>query len=295
MSRRHQHLVAFALFTTLACARSDVVSRQPNLAAGGRAVAIAVKPDDDQRLVVASETGGLFRSFDAGASWLQVPGFPSHFLHDVTFAALGPEILIATTRSRFRAVNDGGIWRSTDGGASWTQPAGALPPPSRNCPARPSAYAISFLPLTRTVYVATDCGLSKSTDNGVTWTNEQLDPAATFKSDSLQHRVWSVSVLTRTSGVAAADGNRGLFFLDGNGPGNARPRGRSAGFHGPCTRSPSHRGAPITGSTSAAMRRPPRWSRALDVGRSRRQLDRTGRTEPGGTRVIHSRRPPGLQ
>ena len=223
-------LTTIALVTTLACVRSDVVPRQPNLPAGGRAIAIAVKPDDAKRLVVASETGGLFRSFDAGASWHHVPGFPSHFAHDVTFAALGPQILIATTRSRFRAVNDGGIWRSTDGGASWTQPVGALPPPSRNCPARPSAYAISFLPLTRTVYVATDCGLAKSTDNGVTWTIELLNPAAPFVGDSLQHRVWSVSVLTRTSGVAAADGNRGLFFLDRNGTWQRAASGPLGGF-----------------------------------------------------------------
>ena len=230
MQRATMFLLSAMSIGGIACSRSDVVPRQPNLPSGGRAVAIAVKPDDDRRLVVASETGGLFRSFDRGTSWHHVPGLPSHFVHDVSFAALGPDILIATTRSRFRAVNDGGIWRSTDGGASWTQPAGALPAPSRNCPSRPSAYAISFLPLTRTVYVATDCGLSKSTDNGVTWTTELLNPSAAFATDSLQHRVWSVSVLTRTAGVAAADGNRGMFFLDRNGAWQRASSGPLGGF-----------------------------------------------------------------
>src|SRR6185503_4198410 len=47
----------------------------PNgIANGGRAVAIAVHPADDARLVVASETGGLFVSADRGQTWRQTSG-----------------------------------------------------------------------------------------------------------------------------------------------------------------------------------------------------------------------------
>jgi len=203
------------IFTACADACPEVREFQPNVPEGGRAFAIAVRPDNDKHLIVASETGGLFRSTNGGVEWDHLPFFPSHFVHDVSYASLAPQIVIATTRSRFLTVNDGGIWRSTDGGTTWSQPAGALPAPSRNCPSRPSANGLSFLPLSRVVYVATDCGLSRSADNGATWTNIILDPAAPMRTDSLQHRVWSVSVLTRTSGVAAADG--GMFHIDGSG------------------------------------------------------------------------------
>lgn len=228
-------LPSVAALSLGACAEAcpEVRAHQPNVAQGGRAMAIAVRPDDDARLVVASETGGLFRSTDAGATWRHVGGFPSHFLHDVAYASLAPDVLVATTRSRFRTVNDGGIWRSTDGGATWTQPAGALPAPSAHCPSRPSAHGISFQPQSRNVWVATDCGLSRSTDDGATWAHVRLDSAAGVRDDSLQHRAWSVAVRTVTRGVAAADA--GIFHLDLTGAwrraASGPARGKSRVFH----------------------------------------------------------------
>jgi hypothetical protein len=223
-------LVLSVLTASASCRRSEVVSRQPNIPAGGRAVAIAVRPDNEQRILVASETGGVFRTFNGGSTWIRSGSFPAIFLHDVDFASLGPEIVLATTRARFRTVSDGGIWRSTNGGDTWAQPAGALPAASRNCPSRPSAYEISFQPLTRTVWVATDCGLSRSDDNGITWRHILLDSAAARRSDSLQHRVWSVNVLNRTSGVAAADVGAGLWHLDGTGTWRRAQSGPPEGF-----------------------------------------------------------------
>lgn len=201
-----------ALLLAAGCAGA-VIQTQPNVREGGRAVAITVRPDDDHRMIVASETGGLFRTTDGGVTWRHLAGPPNNFVNDVAYASLGPGIVIATTRSRYRALNDGGIWRSTDGGDTWTQPAGSMPPTSRRCPSRPSAWDVSFQPLSRTVWVATDCGLAMSADNGVTWTHTSLDPSSPAAVDSLQNRVWSVRVLTRGSGVAAADD--GMWFLSG--------------------------------------------------------------------------------
>ncbi len=203
------------LLAVFAAGCSAVRETPPNVRAGGRAFAIAVRPDRDTHLIVASETGGLFRSTNGGATWNHLALLPSHFVHDVAYASLSPLTVVATTRSRFLTVNDGGIWRSTDGGTTWAQPPGALPAPSVNCPSRPSAYGLSVHPLLLSIHVATDCGISRSTDGGATWTHIILDPTAGVRSDSLQHRVWSVSVLSRSSGVAAAAG--GLFHLDGGG------------------------------------------------------------------------------
>jgi hypothetical protein len=207
-------LITVSILFACAGCKATVIQTQPKVPEGGRAVAIAVRPDNDQRMIVASETGGLFRTGDGGITWTHIDGFPSHFAYDVAYASFGSNIVIATTRSRYRAVNDGGIWRSIDGGDTWTQPAGAAPATSVRCPSRPSAYGISFQPLTRNVYVGTDCGLAVSQDNGATWTHLVLDPTGPIWSDSLQNRVWSVLVFTNRSGVAAAAD--GMWFRAGS-------------------------------------------------------------------------------
>jgi hypothetical protein len=134
---------------------------------------------------------------------------------DVTVAATSHSIIIATTLARYRTLNDGGIWRSTDDGGTWKQPPGWPPPPSPNCPTRPSAYGLNQVPLSRTIYAGTDCGLAVSNDEGATWRTILLDSAAAMQSDSLQHRVYSVLVVARNSGVAIAES--GVWFIGASG------------------------------------------------------------------------------
>ncbi|HEY0972141.1 MAG TPA: hypothetical protein VGE02_14330 [Gemmatimonadales bacterium] len=173
----------------------------PLVPQGGRAVAITVSASDGKRLVVASESGGLFRSFDGGESFQHLDGFPTLFAVDVAMASLDPNTLIATAKDDFAKVAGGGIWRSTDGGVTWKRPVGW---PPQGCSGRPGAAGISHMPLTRTFHVATDCGLAVSTDNGATFTTAPLDPANPM--------LFSVLVLNRTTGVAAD--NRRTWFLD---------------------------------------------------------------------------------
>ena len=98
---------------------SDVTIVPPKVPAGGRAVAIAVSQSDAKRLVVATESGGLFRTFDGGVSFQHLDAFPTLFAVDVVMASLDPNIVIATARDDFATTSGGGIWRSQDGGASW--------------------------------------------------------------------------------------------------------------------------------------------------------------------------------
>jgi hypothetical protein len=187
-----------------ACGQSDVKIVPPKVPQGGRAVAIAVAQTDAKRLIVASATGGLFRTFDGGVSFHHLDGFPTLFAVDVVIASLDPNIVIATARDDFATITGGGIWRSQDGGASWSRPAG-WPPPS-GCGGRPAATGISHIPLTRTFHVATDCGLAVSTDNGATFTTTPIDPANPM--------LFSVLVVNRTTGVAA-DSKRTWFLNNG--------------------------------------------------------------------------------
>jgi hypothetical protein len=198
-------LRVLGILTCVACTKSDVTIAPPRVPQGGRAVAIAVSLSDEKRLVVGTESGGLFRTFNGGISFQHLDGFPTFAPIDVAIASLDPNTIIATARDDFRTSSGGGIWRSTDGGASWKRPTGWPPAASATCGSRPVARGISHMPLTRTFYVATDCGIAVSADNGATFTVNVLDPSAPTVRDVL--------VVNRTSGVAAD--NRRLWFLSG--------------------------------------------------------------------------------
>jgi photosystem II stability/assembly factor-like uncharacterized protein len=223
--RRFGIAAGLATLTGLAGCATTVEISPPRIAQGGRALSVAVASNNDRRIVVATETGGLFRTFDGGQSWQHLEGLPNFMTVDVAIASLAPDTIIATTLPQYRAANDGGIWRSTDGGGTWSQPAGWAPPAGLDCPARPGAYGISHMPLSRTFYVGTDCGLAVSNDNGATWSHTVLDPNAS--GDEFRHRVRSVLVINRTSGVAAADS--GLFHLGPDGAWTSGPNVNASG------------------------------------------------------------------
>lgn len=169
----------FAVFPLLAicilCAcRSEVQPFQPNVSTGGRAVSIGVNPTNGQNMIVASETGGLFRTSDGGSHWQHLDGLLNVGANDVAFDPSG-NIVIASAGADFQVQDHGFIWRSTDGGNTWSQPVSALPPPGPRCPPRPNAYSVTFEPGTQNVYVATDCGLASSQDSGATWSMVVID------------------------------------------------------------------------------------------------------------------------
>src|SRR6185295_1623697 len=119
----------------LACAglsacgpRSNVRIVPPRVPQGGRAEAIAVSQSDAKRLVVATESGGLFRTVDGGVSFQHLDRFPTLWADDVVIASLDPNIVIATAaRDDFATTSGAGIWRSADGGVSWNRPTGWPP------------------------------------------------------------------------------------------------------------------------------------------------------------------------
>jgi hypothetical protein len=143
---------------------------QPNIPNGGRANTIAVHPSNSDIMLVAAETGGLFRTTNRGANWTHIDRMPEFQLNSVAYLPADPNIVILTAAEDFRVANGGGIWRSRNGGLAWTQVTPGPPRPA-GVTARLTAWEISIAPDNGTIYVAHNYGLSISTDRGVTWTH----------------------------------------------------------------------------------------------------------------------------
>ncbi|MEA2462790.1 MAG: hypothetical protein QOJ98_537, partial [Acidobacteriota bacterium] len=145
----------------------SVEESQPPLAQGGRTNSVAVNPLDRNLMLAASDSGGLFRSLDAGTTWRHLGGLPVVYTQSVAYLPADPAIVLVSAKADFKTVNGGGVWRSTDGGTTWGQV--DLPVPDSN---RLSAYGISAVG--DDVVVGTSEGIFVSTDGGVHW--EYSDP-----------------------------------------------------------------------------------------------------------------------
>ncbi len=145
----------------------EVSEFQPNIPQGGRANTIAVHPTDVNKMYVASESGGLFRSVDRAVYWRHVDNLPCFATMSVAYLPANPDIVLVTTLDDYKTISGGGIWRSTDGGLSWAQMPVTIP--AGITTGRLSAYDISIAPDSGHIFVASDYGVLKSTDRGASW------------------------------------------------------------------------------------------------------------------------------
>lgn len=157
---------------------------------GGRSVAVDVHPEDRQTALVATDSGGLFKTTDGGDTWSHVDGLPPLRMSDVKYHPRDPSLVIATVKLYARTltvdgqtVSGGGIWRSTDGGNTWEKTTwieGGKPASDCRKVGRPGgppelrANGIAFEPDSDNVYVGFDCGVAISNDKGKTWKHKTL-------------------------------------------------------------------------------------------------------------------------
>lgn len=142
---------------------------------GGRLRAILVDPSNPNTMYVGSASGGVWKSLDAGASWMPLDDFvPSLSIGCMAFHPGEPSIVYAGTGEGFfetvegtsntAAVRGAGIFRSTDAGATWAQ---------LSATATPDFYFVTRLaihPVNPQVMVAsTSTGLWRTSDGGATW------------------------------------------------------------------------------------------------------------------------------
>jgi photosystem II stability/assembly factor-like uncharacterized protein len=91
----------------------------------GRVVDLAVDPGDDRHWLVASASGGVWSTRNAGTTWMPVFDHEgSSSIGCVTFASSDPMIAWVGTgeNNALRSVGYGdGVYKSVDGGATWTR------------------------------------------------------------------------------------------------------------------------------------------------------------------------------
>ena len=171
---------------------------------------IAIRPDNPQTILVASQESGMFRSADGGLTWTPTNnGLPTRRLHKVVFAASRTNVAYVTTHE--------GLFRSDDAGLSWNARNEGLPytflTPIAVDPANPDVIYVgtaSELVTTHTGHfndgVHEGEGLYKSTDGGLSW----------FRSDSGIYEAKSAQLETHPilpfNLWVAGESGRGAFF-----------------------------------------------------------------------------------
>jgi photosystem II stability/assembly factor-like uncharacterized protein len=199
---RHTLIALVTLVAALTCgaqraaAQWSLEEAQPEVPNGGRANTIALSGNV---ILVASETGGLFRSADSGVTWHHVDSLPEYVTPAVRFLSANPDIAIATVEADYRVANGGGIWRSADRGLTWAQVYSPASP--YGTPDRFTAREISVAADTGAIYVATSFGVSISNDQGLTW--RLVDPLGAPAHDI-------IAVLAQPGGLVLAGGPAGF-------------------------------------------------------------------------------------
>jgi photosystem II stability/assembly factor-like uncharacterized protein len=190
----------------MGCDWHGVVKQNTVIGWGGRTMAVAVDPTDDNFVLAVSPTGGLFESGVGGSAWGHVDALPEFGCFDVKFSPDFSNIIIVTTIEDTKIANGGGIWRSIDHGKTWSQPPTSIRKSADGSVQPHSGFGISFVRGTNQVFVGTDAGLAASNDLGATWTFIDIQAAPANPA--------IYSVLGLANGRVITFGTAGIWMSD---------------------------------------------------------------------------------
>ncbi|HXG67351.1 MAG TPA: hypothetical protein VNO70_19765 [Blastocatellia bacterium] len=166
----------------------------------GRINAVAVSPADDQIVLVGSGTGGIWRSTNAGATF--VPVSDNHVdlaVGSIAFSKSNPAIVYAGMGDIKNGYLGTGVLKSTNGGRTWTRVSNhTLPSPGAISkievdPDDPNrVYAGQYAKLTAERPAAS--GFYLSTDGGVNWTQTLAASPRDLAVDPFDSRVLYLGV-----------------------------------------------------------------------------------------------------
>ncbi len=124
---------------------------------GGQVNALVLQPGSS-RILYAGTRGGVFKSFDGGATWLPPGDGPP--LTNVLSLAVDP----ARPATVYAGLEQGGVHKSSDGGAHWFDIGGGLPVQLF----QPSVRSLVVTP-SGAVYAGTDLGVFRSLKGDDFW------------------------------------------------------------------------------------------------------------------------------
>lgn len=133
--------------------------------ASGRVVSIAPHPTDPNTVYIASASGGIWKTTDAGLNWAPLTDELSILNHGcVTIDPSNPETVYAGTGEYTTQSNGDGLFRSTDGGAMWER-IGTVAQVGSRC----SRVVVDPTdPLV--IHITGNSGYSRTDDGGGNWT-----------------------------------------------------------------------------------------------------------------------------
>ena len=161
-------LVKWCCWKSERCSRWVSIGPTPGEDFGGigRVAQLAIHPTNGNNLIAAAAGGGVWRTYNGGATWLSTMELqPTLTMGAVAYAPSNPSVIYAASGEDGGGWNPAwggvGIYRSSDGGSHWTL---MSPVPST----RFSAIVVHPTQ-SNTLYAAGNSGLHKSTDGGLTW------------------------------------------------------------------------------------------------------------------------------